>query len=132
VVDKGPTGVVLDSTYGKRSDPLYLTELGNTLVNFARIVPDGLLVFFPSYSALKESMDHWRIRHDSRSPSILERLEKMKPVKQISYRIDRSDHHIVCLFFSLIVDSPSLNLGLHVGHSLLSAVLPSFDASADG
>lgn len=28
----------------------YKSELGNTIVNFARIVPDGVLVFFPSYT----------------------------------------------------------------------------------
>ncbi len=32
------------------------------LVNCSRLVPDGLLVFFPSYSALNSALAHWKVR----------------------------------------------------------------------
>jgi Rad3-related DNA helicase len=32
------------------------------IVNFARIVPDGLLVFFPSYSMMDMCVDFWKNR----------------------------------------------------------------------
>ena len=51
----GPSGVELTSSYKHRASPAYQADLGNALVNFARIVPQGLLVFFPSYSALQQA-----------------------------------------------------------------------------
>jgi hypothetical protein len=38
----------------------YKEDLGNTVVNFARQVPDGLLVFFPSYTVMNACLEHWR------------------------------------------------------------------------
>lgn len=52
VVPTGPTGVTLTSTYSCRDDPRYKEDLGNAVVNLARMVPDGLLVFFPSYTVM--------------------------------------------------------------------------------
>ncbi|KAL4176909.1 hypothetical protein KRP22_001846 [Phytophthora ramorum] len=60
VVGTGVTGKRLNSSYNFRSTELYLLELGNTIVNFTRLVPHGLLVFFPSYSILEESIDKWK------------------------------------------------------------------------
>lgn len=31
------------------------------LVNFCRIIPDGLLVFFPSYALLEASFSHYKV-----------------------------------------------------------------------
>ena len=52
IVSKGISGKQLCSNYGRRDDPEYHTELGNTLATLARLVPDGMLVFFPSYSVM--------------------------------------------------------------------------------
>jgi len=38
----------------------YRDDLGHAIANFARVVPDGLLVFFPAYSLLTASLDHWK------------------------------------------------------------------------
>jgi hypothetical protein len=35
-------------------------DLGASIINFARIVPDGLLVFFPSYGVMKSCIDGWK------------------------------------------------------------------------
>lgn len=59
VVKRGPDGVELNSTFKNRSNEAYLTSLGRTIVNFARIIPEGLLVFFPSYSVLNQCKEHW-------------------------------------------------------------------------
>lgn len=61
VVPKGPGGKALNSSYQNRNTPGYKDDLGNAIVNFARIVPDGLLVFFPSYGLLKAAMDAWKV-----------------------------------------------------------------------
>lgn len=60
VVKRGPSSVALNSSYGNRQSDAYLTELGNAAVNFARLVPDGLLVFFPSYSLLESTVAFWQ------------------------------------------------------------------------
>ena len=60
VVAAGPTGVALNASYARRTCPRYLDDLGNAVANFARVVPDGLLVFFPSYAALSAAIEHWR------------------------------------------------------------------------
>jgi hypothetical protein len=60
VVPSGPTGAPLNSSYQSRSSPRYRDDLGNALVNFARVVPDGLLVFFPAYSVMTACLEHWR------------------------------------------------------------------------
>lgn len=59
VVKQGPDGEQLLSTFKNRSNGAYLTSLGRTIANFARVLPEGLLVFFPSYSVLNQCKDHW-------------------------------------------------------------------------
>ena len=61
IVGKGPRGVQLNSSFQNRNTPEYKEDLGNAIVNFARIVPDGLLVFFPSYGVLKQCIDAWKM-----------------------------------------------------------------------
>ena len=72
VVPKGPTGAVLNSSYKTRSDDRYLTDLGNSIVNFSRVIPDGMLVFFPSYSVMTQCIDAWKAK------AIWERLGQYK------------------------------------------------------
>jgi hypothetical protein len=45
----GPNGRQLSSAFGRRDDQEYQQELGETLIRLARVVPHGMLVFFPSY-----------------------------------------------------------------------------------
>ena len=45
-IDKTP----LNSSYSTRSDPKYLNSLGLTVIDMMKLVPAGVLVFFPSYS----------------------------------------------------------------------------------
>lgn len=59
VVGQGVSGKNLSSSYERRSDSEYVTELGNTLVALARIVPAGMLVFFPSYSVMDLCVEGW-------------------------------------------------------------------------
>ena len=42
---------------------LFVCLLTGYIVNFARIVPQGLLVFFPSYPVMHSCINHWRVRH---------------------------------------------------------------------
>lgn len=79
VVGTGVTGKKLNSSYNFRSTETYLLELGNTIVNFTRLVPHGLLVFFPSYSILEESIDKWQRPATGQSAlSIWDRIVQQK------------------------------------------------------
>lgn len=60
VVGKGVTGKKLTSTFQNRDNPQYLAELGNTIASFVRIVPDGMLVFFPSYRTMTTALRAWK------------------------------------------------------------------------
>ncbi|EFJ52319.1 hypothetical protein VOLCADRAFT_30322, partial [Volvox carteri f. nagariensis] len=60
VLPTGPSGAPLNSTYASRDSATYKDELGNALVNVARLVPDGLLVFFASYAAMDSAINHWK------------------------------------------------------------------------
>ncbi|CAM8999416.1 unnamed protein product [Rhodiola kirilowii] len=67
VVPVGPSGCSFNSTYRNRDTKEYKQELGNAidmrlwyLFNFARIVPDGVLVFFPSYYLLDKCIGFWK------------------------------------------------------------------------
>ncbi|KAJ8637753.1 hypothetical protein MRB53_012020 [Persea americana] len=81
VVPTGPSGCSFNSSYRNRDSHEYKQELGNAVVNFARIVPDGLLVFFPSYYLMDQCIDSWKNMGNSSStnPStIWERICKHK------------------------------------------------------
>ncbi|XP_023240992.1 regulator of telomere elongation helicase 1 homolog isoform X2 [Centruroides sculpturatus] len=59
VLKQGPDGTNLNSSYQNRSNVQYINSLGRTLINLGRMVPDGMLVFFPSYSVLRSSVAKW-------------------------------------------------------------------------
>ncbi|EPS66374.1 hypothetical protein M569_08402, partial [Genlisea aurea] len=74
----GPSGYSFNSSYRTRDSVEYKLELGNAIVNFARIVPDGLLVFFPSYYLLEQSINFWKSVSLTNPTSIWERICKYK------------------------------------------------------
>ncbi|OMO66762.1 Helicase-like, DEXD box c2 type [Corchorus olitorius] len=78
VVPVGPSGRSFNSSYRNRDSPEYKQELGNAIVNFARIVPDGLLVFFPSYYLLDQCISCWKNMGNASSNTIWERICKFK------------------------------------------------------
>ena len=79
VLQKGPCSKALSSEYIVRSTNDYLKELGNTLVNVARRVPFGMLVFFASYKHMEECIEFWHRNHLG-NLSFMEQLEKNKHI----------------------------------------------------
>jgi len=59
VIGKGVSGKELSSKFGRRDDPEYVMELGNTLASLCGNIPGGVLVFFPSYCAMETSVQSW-------------------------------------------------------------------------
>ncbi|CAN8233359.1 unnamed protein product [Cochlearia groenlandica] len=78
VVSTGPSGCVLNSSYRNRDAPEYKQELGNVIVNFSRVVPDGLLIFFPSYYLMDRCIAFWKDGGPRNTMTIWERICKLK------------------------------------------------------
>ncbi|XP_053430850.1 regulator of telomere elongation helicase 1 isoform X3 [Nycticebus coucang] len=74
VIPKGPDGAQLSSAFDKRFSEECLSSLGKTLGNIARVVPHGLLVFFPSYPVMEKSLAFWRARDLARKVEVLKPL----------------------------------------------------------
>ncbi|OQR80557.1 ATP-dependent RNA helicase [Thraustotheca clavata] len=55
----GPTNQELDFTFQKRNLPKTMDEVGRILINLVRIVPAGVVCFFPSYSYEEQIISHW-------------------------------------------------------------------------
>lgn len=60
VLPVGPAGIKMENTYSNRANRDLLRDLGMAIANFCRIVPDGLLVFFPSYAHLELCVSSWQ------------------------------------------------------------------------
>uniref|UniRef100_A0A8C0AD94 Regulator of telomere elongation helicase 1 n=1 Tax=Bos mutus grunniens TaxID=30521 RepID=A0A8C0AD94_BOSMU len=74
VIPKGPDGAQLSSAFDRRFSDECLSSLGKVLSNISRVVPHGLLVFFPSYPVMEKSLEFWRARDFTR------KLEVRKPL----------------------------------------------------
>ncbi|OQR86924.1 ATP-dependent RNA helicase [Achlya hypogyna] len=55
----GPTNHELDFTFQKRNLPQTMDEVGRILINLVRIVPAGVVCFFPSYAYEQQIVAHW-------------------------------------------------------------------------
>ena len=60
---KGPSNSVsLNSSYRFRDTEQYKNELGLLILRVARVTPDGVLVFFPSYGVMAKCVEFWKTR----------------------------------------------------------------------
>uniref|UniRef100_M4BI72 Helicase ATP-binding domain-containing protein n=1 Tax=Hyaloperonospora arabidopsidis (strain Emoy2) TaxID=559515 RepID=M4BI72_HYAAE len=59
-LESGPTQKHLEFTFSRRGDLEALDELGRILLNLARIVPGGTVVFFPSYRFEESAVRRWQ------------------------------------------------------------------------
>eukprot|EP00041_Stephanoeca_diplocostata_P014004 m.251522 g.251522 ORF g.251522 m.251522 type:complete len:960 (-) comp19540_c0_seq1:191-3070(-) len=60
----GPSGKPLNYSYTNRSDPSrgphLLRDTGQLVLNLCNIIPDGLVVFFPSYAYEEQAYNTWK------------------------------------------------------------------------
>ena len=64
--------VSLSSKFDEREDPSVLRNYGNLLVEICGVVPDGVVVFFTSYSYLENVVSMWN------ETGIIEGIQKNK------------------------------------------------------
>jgi Helicase C-terminal domain len=55
-----PSGHALKATFHNSSTFRFQDGVGQSLLRLARIVPDGLLVFMPSYGMMAKLMERWQ------------------------------------------------------------------------
>jgi len=79
VLGTGPLNRILNSSFQNRDSEEYKQELGGALANLARIVPDGMLVFFPSYGVMNSCLQSWRHATPGKE-SVWDRMHKFKEV----------------------------------------------------
>jgi Rad3-related DNA helicase len=59
VLDHGPNGVPLTTQYRKRNQIEIIEEYGKALKEIVQYVPNGTLVFFPSYGFMQHALQMW-------------------------------------------------------------------------
>ncbi|KAM9342686.1 regulator of telomere elongation helicase 1 isoform 2-T2 [Pholidichthys leucotaenia] len=77
VIARGPDNVQLSSAFDRRFVPENMASLGNTVANLSRVVPHGLLVFFPSFPLMEKTLEFWRV---SKASGHADRIENVKPM----------------------------------------------------
>lgn len=60
IVTRGSDQSAVTSGFQNRSDPNVVRNYGNILTEFAKITPDGLVVFFPSYLYMESIISMWQ------------------------------------------------------------------------
>lgn len=75
-----PGAPQFEFSYQRRRDPEMITQLGMAVLNVCSIVPDGVVVFFPSYGYLDEVVAAWEQVQSANSQSVWARLQGRKAV----------------------------------------------------
>ena len=86
-ITKGPDSVELNFTFEQRTQPKTLDSLGRTLVAIAKLIPHGLVCFFPSYGYLQQAVCSWK----SGPSQIWSQLERCKEVLTDSKEASTAD-----------------------------------------
>lgn len=79
-------------TIDTRKNHSLITELGETILEIARVVPDGLVVFFPSHAFLEKARTVWQTEDEG--SSTWSQLQTMKPTfHEPSSKVPASTNH---------------------------------------
>ncbi|CCX33794.1 Similar to DNA repair helicase rad15; acc. no. P26659 [Pyronema omphalodes CBS 100304] len=60
IITRGSDQVAISSRFEIRNDPSVVRNYGNILIEFAKITPDGMVVFFPSYLYMESIISMWQ------------------------------------------------------------------------
>ncbi|XP_053624650.1 regulator of telomere elongation helicase 1 homolog [Plodia interpunctella] len=74
IIGQGPDSTQLNSNFQNRNNPKYISSLGRTILSFCRVVPDGLLIFFPSYPIMTKCQENWQ------AEGIWSSINNIKPI----------------------------------------------------
>ncbi|XP_067907179.1 ATP-dependent DNA helicase DDX11 isoform X2 [Heterodontus francisci] len=114
ILCSGPSRQQLEFTYQKRDKPQLLDECGRVLVNLCKVVPGGIVCFFPSYEYEKHVYDHWKMT------GLLAQLEAKKKIFQEPKNASQVEQ--VLAEYSRCIQHSSRLPGLITGALLFSVV----------
>ena len=60
IVTRGSDQGAISSSFTIRNDPSVVRNYGNLLIEFCKITPDGIVVFFPSYLYMESIISMWQ------------------------------------------------------------------------
>ncbi|KAF9956798.1 DEAD H (Asp-Glu-Ala-Asp His) box helicase 11 [Mortierella alpina] len=78
VMEKAPTGTSLELNFANRNLDQVMDGIGQSLANLLNMIPDGVVVFFVSYSYMAQVLARWRHKSSTAGTSILERIQARK------------------------------------------------------
>ncbi|KAK7745786.1 ATP-dependent DNA helicase chl1 [Cytospora paraplurivora] len=112
---------LFEFSFQKRSDKSMIRRLGLALLNTCSVVPDGVVVFFPSYGYLEEVVAVWQST-DGGEKSVWERLQAKKAV--FRDQKDASSDEVLKNYSSAILgDQPGIVKAGGVRGALLLSVV---------
>ncbi|KAL5332816.1 helicase C-terminal domain-containing protein [Aspergillus crustosus] len=80
-LSRGVDGFAFDFTYHGRDSEKMILDLGQTIIQSCRIIPDGVVAFFPSYDYLSRVLSIWkRPTTGADDHALYDLIEKEKPV----------------------------------------------------
>jgi chromosome transmission fidelity protein 1 len=80
-LSRAPSGFDFDFTFENRNKEKTLMDLGDTILTITQHIPDGVVVFFPSYAYLDICMAAWRRAPiNTAEANLWNRLTQVKPV----------------------------------------------------
>ncbi|EKG22592.1 Helicase-like DEXD box c2 type [Macrophomina phaseolina MS6] len=82
-VTTGPSGAPFDFTFEKRNTEATILDLGSALLSFISSIPDGVVVFFPSYAYLDRCMEAWQRLPSPRASGAKTLYDALRLVKPI-------------------------------------------------
>ncbi|CEF63754.1 Fanconi anemia group J protein [Strongyloides ratti] len=97
------TGEPLLGTFKNRGNMVYMHELGSIIYNSSKIIPQGILVFFPSYSQMNLLIQSWKEKKLKSGRTIWIELERYKDL-YVEPK-DKSDVPLIITRFSASIES---------------------------
>uniref|UniRef100_A0AAX7VKW7 Regulator of telomere elongation helicase 1 homolog n=1 Tax=Astatotilapia calliptera TaxID=8154 RepID=A0AAX7VKW7_ASTCA len=112
VIAQGPDGVPLSSAFDRR----FVPENMASLANLSRLVPHGLLVFFPSFPSMEKTLEFWRATGHAN------RIEKLKPM--FVEPTEKGTFNEVSGFFRYLITCEGLDFADMFGRGVIITGLP--------
>lgn len=71
-ISSGADGATLQATYKQADTAAFQDSVGMSVVEVCKVVPDGVLMFLPSYSMLDRLMTRWKVNACIAVPGIVQ------------------------------------------------------------
>ena len=91
-VAQGPNRVEFDFTYERRDLPTIIDALAGCLVELCASIPDGIVVFFPSYGYLENVVKRWQLPSTGADGTLWARISARKSIFMESREGSSVDH----------------------------------------